>query len=59
MMTAPAPTVCVGCDGDQVRGDLPCPSCCCVCCGDTTTTPPVCLPCDAADDTAFRRGQDR
>lgn len=60
------PTVCGVCLGEttvvvEQRGIdvvVPCPGCACEFCGQTTDTAPVCLSCDAADDTAARRRAD-
>ena len=70
-MTAPAPTVCRFCGGEEtmpvieMRGNvvevakvLPCPFCCCDICGQPTDTPPVCARCDIADDDRYRRLRD-
>lgn len=63
----PAPAVCPTCLGEttvvvEQRGadvTAPCPGCACEVCGTTTDTPPMCVGCDAADDTAYRRRYDR
>jgi hypothetical protein len=68
-MTAPEPTVCPTCEGNEEVGSLvrdhggavieiqffPCPDCCCSTCGRTTDTPPVCLDCDLAADATYER----
>lgn len=69
-MTAPEPTVCPACEGNEEVGSLvrdhggavveilflPCPDYCCSTCGEPTETPPICARCSQrqADDDAAK-----